>query len=76
MIISVYGFHFIRWPGNKVGVDQLGRNDQIIFISPFHLLKIFALNFMWVLEARGHCPWCWNRFFCVGKVDRKNGTGF
>lgn len=59
-IVSIHGFHFMRWPGNKERVGQLGRKDQTlfetVFISPFHLLKTFSLNFMWFLEWQDIAP--------------------
>lgn len=59
-LVSVYGFRFMRRPGNKVGVGQLGRKDQTlfqtVFISPFHLLKTFSLNLVWFLERQDIAP--------------------
>lgn len=75
-IVSVYGFHFMRWPGNKVGVGQLGRKYQTlfqtVFISPFHLLKTFSLNLMWFLEWQDIAP----RKPAVAVTDHINNAGF
>ena len=75
-IASVYGFHSLRWPGNKVGVGQLGRKDQTlfqtVFISPFHHLKTFSLNLVSFLEWQGIAP----RKPAVAVTGHINSAGF